>query len=182
MACNPNCPISLTAVLRNGGCDLNTPGGIRELYIAPRCDVASITTGTSSVVTAITMESGKTFTTFQQNPNVANLTVNINSGELVPTTYTTNVNAKFYKLDSAKRLVFNALAQAETIIIAYLVSGEYMLVGEQYYTKVSAGSINSGTNMNEPGTYDITLTETSSYSPKHVAAGIIDAIVDSYAL
>lgn len=182
MACNPNCPISLTAVLRNGGCDINIPGGIRELYIAPRCDVASITTSTSSVVTAITMEVGKTFTTFQQNPNVANVTTNVNSGELTATTYTTNVNAKFYKLDSAKRLVFNALAQSETIIIAYLMSGEYLLIGEQYFTKISAGSINSGTNMTEPGVYDITLTETASYSPKHVTAGIIESIVDSYAL
>lgn len=182
MACNPNCPISLTAVLRNGGCDLNTPGGIKELYIAPRCDVASITTGTSSVVTAITMEPGKTFTTFQQNPNVANYTTTINSGDLVPTTYTSNVNAKFYKLDSAKRLVFNALAQAESIVIVRLVSGEFILVGEEYYTKISAGTINSGTSMAEPGTYDITLTETSSYMPKHVASSIIDAIVDSYAL
>ena len=179
MACN--CPINLTAILRNGGCDLNTAGGVTELYIAQRCDVASITTGTSSVVSAITMESGKTFTTFQQNPNVANYTTTVNTGELAPTTYTTNVNAKFYKLDSAKRLNFMALAQGETIVIVKLVSGEYILVGEQYFTKISAGSINSGTNMNEPQTYDITLTETSSYAPKHVSSGIIDAIVDTYA-
>lgn len=182
MACTNNCPITLTAQLRNGGCDLNTAGGVMELYIAQRCDVASITTGTSSVVTAITMESGKTFTTFQQNPNVANITTTANSGDLVPTTYTTNVNLKFYKLDSAKRLNFMALAQGETIVIVRLVSGELILVGEQYFTKLSAGTINSGTNMAEPGTYDVTLTELSSYAPKHVTSGIIDGIVDSYAL
>lgn len=175
------CPITLTPVVR--ACEANVAGGIAEVYIAERCDVASITTtALTGVVSAITMVSGATFTTFQQKKNVANMTTTANVSEAGVVTYQTDVNIKFNKLDAAKRLNFMALAQGDTIAIVRMVNGDYWLVGEEFYTSLSAGTINSGTNMTDAQQYDVTLQEIASFAPKKVELADISLILDTYAM
>lgn len=179
MACL--CPITLTPVIRS--CEANVAGGIAEVYIAERCDIDAITTTAGTgVVSAITMESGATFTTFQQKKNVANMTTTANVSEAGVVTYQTDVNIKFNKLDAAKRLNFMALAQGDTIAIVRMVNGDYWLVGEEFYTSLSAGSINSGTNMTDAQQYDVTLQEISSFAPKKVEMAAIATILDANAM
>lgn len=179
MACL--CPITLTPVIRS--CEANVAGGIAEVYIAERCDIDTITTIAGiGIVSAITMESGATFTTFQQKKNVANMTTTANVSEAGVVTYQTDVNIKFNKLDAAKRLNFMALAQGDTIAIVRMVNGDYWLVGEEFYTSLSAGSINSGTNMTDAQQYDVTLQEISSFAPKKVEMAAIATILDAFAM
>lgn len=177
------CPITLTPVIRQ--CDSSNPGGVAEIYIADKCSVDTISApNETQVVTSITMVSGATFNTFQQRKNVANMTTtaakDATSGLA---TFSTDINLKFNKLSAASRLNFLNLAKGETIVIVKLVDNSYWIIGSHNIPcELSAGTINSGTNLTDASQYDVTL-QCVDYNPplKVEIPGGISTILDVYA-
>lgn len=176
------CPIALTPIIR--GCEASYVGGIAEIYISPACSVDTVSAANETqVVTAITMVSGATFTTFQQRKSTANMVTNAAKETTTGVvTHTTDINLKFNKLTAANRLNFLNLAKGETIVIVKLLDGSYWIVGSHTIPcELSTGSANSGTAMNDMSGYDVTLQCADYNPPLKVEMANISTILDIYA-
>ena len=172
----PNCSITLAGIARD--CRENS-GGIKEVYIIDYNSVNNITV-LANVITGITVDSGTTFHTYAFRKQTGTLTTTINADEVAGTlNYSSELNMKFSKLETAKRLEVVSLAMGETAAIVRDSNDRFWYLGKDYPVTLSAGSIATGTNLADFAGYDVTLSDISTNAPFEVAknAGLI-AILD----
>ena len=108
-------PTALTTVSLDCG---NNIGGLSKIYIAHTLDVDSVTIS-GGKVTAIAMESGKTFAGFKFRKGNANYNITpTRTDENGNIFYNTALEAKFNKMETAKRTAMTAVANGNTYVIA----------------------------------------------------------------
>lgn len=156
------CTQTLAGIVRD--CS-NSMGGIKEVYIANFDDVASLTLS-NNIITAITMESSKTFKKYAFRPQTA---------ELVSTPQVNNENGvayiqsvltlQFAKMETPKRLEINALALGDLAIIVVDNNGKMWYLGKDNPVVASGGDSGTGKAFGDANRYGIQLTDNSREYP-----------------
>lgn len=168
------CLATLTGIARD--C-LSNVGGVREVYIANKDDVASITI-TSDAVSGITMETGKTFKRYYQKPGRASVTstpqfndANEYAGEQV------TLSLSFPRQDATKRLEIAALSVAELCVIYGDGNGNYWLLGYDNPVVRSGGDAVSGQAVTDTNAYGIELQANENQLPYSVPGTVVAGVI-----
>jgi len=173
-----SCTYSFAGQVRD--CKENA-GGVKEIYICDAADVASYTIdGTTKKVTAITMEAGKTFKTYQLRKQTASMVTTVNTDDTAGTTYfSTDVIFNIPKMEAAKRLELLALAVGNMAVIVRDNNDIYWALGLDFPVSLTAGSAGTGTNWGDANAYSYTLNEMNRVAPYEITSTVIAAIVDA---
>lgn len=156
-------------------------GGIKEVYIAPFEDVASVAVdGTSHILTP-TMETGKKFKQYKLLKSTGSLTSTLNTSETSSSYFTNEVTLQFMKMETSKRIEIMALMMSNCAVIVKDTNDKYWYLGKDNYVECSAGTATTGTALSDANHYELTLTDTSSELPYEVSAETIESIVDPIA-
>lgn len=160
-------------------------GGITKIYLANVDDVASVTVGTASTltdegITAITMDSGKTFQEFTVKKNTSNftstLTVNDNGSSYVSTV----ISYLMPRMDAAKRAAMQAFMLAEAIAIVKDANGSYWMIGDKNNPLTNtAGTGETGTAKGDANQYTVELTAETGEWPYEVTESAVQAVLPS---
>lgn len=174
-----SCLKTLTGLGRS--CDSNIPG-LRVVYFANREDVESITMAdgeTGVTVSAITMVSGATFYKYYFAKNTGSLTTtHVRSDENGNNYYTAVINLQFNKMEAAKHVEIEALAEGNLIAIATDNNGVHHLVGYDNYLSSEGEEIaGSGASIDDRNGYTLTLTATEKVIGRIIPAENFDAIM-----
>lgn len=172
MACN----YTLAGIAK--GCKDNL-GGIKEVYIANYSDItAKPTLGTGDQITGITISTGVTFKTFAFRKQTGALTTTPTiSDENGTTFFQSELNMKFNKLETSKRLEIISLALGDVVCIVRDQNDKLWYLGYDNPVTLSAGSISTGTAMGDFAGYDVTLMDMAKLAPYEVTMNI-DTITD----
>jgi hypothetical protein len=152
---------------------LTSLGGIIEVLIANADDVATITIG-SNKVTGITMSGQAKFKRYALRRGNGSMTSNVTVDSQNGVYYVeNNVLMRFVRMDTAKRVEFMAIAQADTIAIVHDANGLYWLVGDKDYplTLGSGGAGQTGEASSDRNGYDIPLYNQSPNLPVEINVG-----------
>lgn len=162
------CSQTLSGIIRD--CAPNM-GGILEVYIANKADVASVTKAQDKV-TAISMADSAKFKRFQFKPNTSSLSSNYQVNQENSTTFVqSDLVLVFNRMETAKRIEISALAQGELTAIVKDANGLYWLLGEYEPMVISAGDGLTGTARADRNGYSITLQDNSPEMPSEVLVG-----------
>lgn len=173
-----SCLKTLTGLGRS--CDSNIPG-LRIVAFANREDVASVTFGADGLsVSAITMASGATFYKYYFAKNTGSLTTtHVRSDENGNNYYTAAINLQFNKMEAAKHVEIEALAEGNLIAIATDNNGIHHLVGYDNYLSSEGEEIaGSGASIDDRNGYTLTLTATE----KKIGYIVPDEVYNSLAI
>lgn len=165
MSCTP---VTLSGI----ALDCGQVGGLSVIYIVDIADVTGVTVA-SGEVTSIAMDSGKKFKSFKFRKNNASFkTESTRNDENGTVFYQTVTEAKFNKMETAKRTEMSALAKGNTLVIAKDNNGLYWLIGNDSY---NYGSVNgdSGSAMSDGNQYIITLTTDTAELPYQIADAFV---------
>jgi hypothetical protein len=166
MACTPNTISGVTL-------DCGQTGGLAAIYIAHKEDVASVTI-TAGEVASITMESNKKFKKFDFRKKNAKYDVSgTTTDENGTVFYTTVTEAKFNKMETAKRTEMTAVAKGATYVIAVDTNGLEWLIGydtqEDTYN-MSSVTGSTGSAFGDANQYILTLTAETREMPYQIKA------------
>lgn len=156
---------------------LPSMGGIVEALIANFEDVVSVTE-TANIITAITMADTKKFHRYAFNRNTGSLTSTLNVDEANGVNYvSTDLVLVFSRMETAKRIEINALAQNDLAVIVRDANGKYWYLGQDAPVKATAGDAQSGTARGDRNGYSVTLQDNSFAMPAEVDEDIIAALI-----
>lgn len=146
-------------------------GGISEVYLANKSDIASVTV-TSSKVTAITMQSSAKFKTYKFRPNTSSMSSNAQVNQENGTTYwQTDLLMVFNRMDTTKRVEVVAMAQGELVGIVKDCNGLYWFLGLENPLLLSAGDGLTGTARADRNGYSVTLQDNEPEPPVEILTG-----------
>lgn len=162
-------------------------GGIDKVWLANFDDVTAITI-TENKVSAITMATGTGSTTakfklYRMRRGAANMTSTLNVDAVAGTSFVgTDLVMQFNKMETAKRVEMNALAQGELRVIVKDNNGTYWMLGADNAVVAGAGDGQTGTAMGDGNRYTLTLHEDGADFPVEILASVItDTLVDALA-
>lgn len=162
------CSQTLTGISRDCA---TSNGGILEVYLANYADVTGVTV-TSNKVTAITMDTGKKFKTFQFRRNTSSLSSTYQINQDNGSSYVqTDLAMVFTRMETTKRVAVAALAQAELRAIVKDANGVYWFLGFDEPLVASAGDGLTGTARGDRNAYSITLQDVSNELPYEILVG-----------
>ena len=176
MACN-----SYTLKGLNNICKETSFGGIKEVYVAPIEDIASVSVDTATTLLSVTMASGKTFSEYKLLKNTGSLTSTLNTSETSASYFTNEVALQFMKMETSKRLEIMALMMSACAVIVKDANNKYWYLGKDNYVECTAGSAQTGTAAGDSNHYELTLTDTSAELPYEVDSSNISSIVTEVA-
>ena len=101
------------------------------------------------------------------------VTVNENGSTYV----TTSLNLVFARMDAAKRLEMNALAQADLVALVKDANGIVWFLGYDDAVTMSAGGGETGTARGDNNSYTTTLQDQSAEFPYTVTQAAFDAAI-----
>ena len=154
-------------------------GGIKRAWIANYDDVASVTV-TTNKISAITMQSSKTFKEFAFRKGTSSFTSTLNVDPANGVSYvSTEINLVFSKMETVKRVEVAALAVGELAIIVEDMNGILWYFGQEEPVVASAGDGQSGVARTDRNGYSITLIDNCSTFPIEATA---DALEDALGL
>lgn len=166
--------MACTAMTLTGiGLDCGNKGGLAAIYITDTQNV-SVVDVSGGEVTGITMAStAVTFKTFSFRKGNANFVSTGNrSDENGTLYYETVLEAKFNKMETAKRTDMQTLSEGNSYVIAKDHNGLYWLIGySTLSTYVYATSTaNTGAGMADPNQFTLTLTSMTPELPYQIAS------------
>ena len=154
-------------------------GGIKRAWIANYDDVASVTV-TTNKISAITMQSSKTFKEFAFRKGTSSFTSTLNIDPANGVSYvSTEINLVFSKMETVKRVEVAALAVGELAMIVEDMNGILWYFGQEEPVVASAGDGQSGVARTDRNGYSITLMDNCSTFPIEATA---DALEDALGL
>ena len=154
-------------------------GGIKRAWIANYDDVSAVTV-TTGKVTALTMESSKTFKEFAFRKGTSSFTSTLNVDPANGVSYvSTEINLVFSKMETVKRVEVAALAVGELAMIVEDMNGILWYFGQEEPVVASAGDGQSGVARTDRNGYSITLMDNCSTFPIEATA---DALEDALGL
>lgn len=146
-------------------------GGIVEVYLANKADVASVTV-TSNKVTAITMETSAKFKKYQFRPGVSSMSSNYQVNQENGIAYVqTDLLMVFNRMETTKRVEVVAMAQGELVALVRDANGLLWFLGSDSPLLLSAGDGLSGTARTDRNGYSVTLQDNSKELPYEVLEG-----------
>ena len=152
-------------------------GGVKTIYIANYDDVTEIGISTAGTVSAITMDTGKTFHKYVMRRNTASMTSTLNFDETVGVNYvSTDVVIRFNKLDTPQRIEMSALVLAETRVIVEDANGKFWLMGKDEPVVPSAGTAQTGTQKSDGSYYELTLQSSDDTWCYEVPASVVESV------
>lgn len=146
-------------------------GGIKEVYLANKADVASITV-TSNKITAIAMESTAKFKKYAFRPNTSSMSSNYQVNQENGIAYVqTDLVMVFNRMETTKRVEVVAMAQGELVALVRDCNGLLWLLGEETPLILGAGDGLTGTARTDRNGYSVTLQDFFSEMPHEVLEG-----------
>ena len=169
-----SCTQTLAGIARD--CAANV-GGVKNVYIANKDDVDTITI-TNDAVSAITMVNSAKFKKYYQKRGRASVTSSPqfnDAGEYAGESTVLTLN--FPRQDSTKRLEIAALSVAELVIVYEDNNGNLWLLGYDNGVTRTGGDAATGTAATDTNQYAIELTDISNQLPYSVPSSVIEPLV-----
>ena len=162
------CNQTLNGIVRDCSPSL---GGIREVYLANKSDVASVTLSQGKI-TAISMEASGKFHKYAFSRETGSLTSTYTIDPASGVRFvTSDLVLQFNRMETTKRIEITALAQAELVGIVKDANGIYHYLGYEEALEASAGDGQTGSARSDANRYTITLQDISSEMPYEVQVG-----------
>ena len=179
MACSS---ITLRGIVQD--CNGNL-GGVAEVWLINRDSVSAVTTAETEVngfsgvpvVSAITLETGKSFVKFFVRKNTSSMTSTLNVNDNGSTFVSTELALVFARMDAQKRLEMNALAKEEMAALVKDANGTWFYLGYDNPVTSSAGTGETGVQKSDNNQYTSTLADESTEYPFIVLQSAIDALL-----
>ena len=152
-------------------------GGISEVLIALADDVTAITIS-ESIISAITMASGKKFKRYHFGKNTGGLTSTYTIDPASGVKYvSSDLLLQFNRMQTTARVEISALALADLVVIVKDSNGKYWYLGKDEPVNASAGDGQTGSAKSDANRYTITLHDESLEMPYEVSSSIIEGIL-----
>ena len=169
-------------------CGINL-GGIRKVFLVSKENIDDVTFVHSTVgdtesvienITAITMVTGKTFSSYIFRPNTATATststVDVTLGSIF---YNNMISLQFSKHATAKRIEFETIARAEDLVVMFQdANGKVYLMNYNYPAYLTTGSAEFGTAKGDFSGYKMELSAEETFSPIEINMETLDSILD----
>lgn len=159
-------------------------GGVSEVWLARRDDVASVVTAETTVsgftypeISAITMETGANFVHYYVRKNTSSLSSTLNVSDNGSTYVSTELNLVFARMDAQKRLEMNALSYEDLVALVKTANGNWIYLGYDNPVSRSAGTGETGVQKSDNNQYTITLTDESTEWPYFVTDAAVNAVI-----
>lgn len=154
-------------------------GGIKRVLLANRGDVSAITV-TSNKVTVITMETAKKFYEYAFRPGTSSMSSNYQVSRENGVKYVqTDLLMVFNRMETAKRVEIEAMAQADLYAIVEDNNGIFWLLGYDNPLELSAGDGLTGTSRTDRNGYSVTLQDDSKGLPMEILTGTGGVDIDA---
>ena len=152
-------------------------GGILEVLLANREDVASVEAATGKI-SGITMEASAKFKKYTFARNTGSMTSTYTIDQASGVKYvTTDLVLQFNRMETTKRVEITALSVNDLVAIVKDANGVYWYLGYDEPVNASAGDGQTGTARGDANRYSITLQDISKEMPMEVDASIIEGIL-----
>lgn len=169
-----SCTVTLSNITTN--CD-SQMGGIDVVYAINYADVTAVTL-TSNVISQITLAASKYFNTYEFRKQSGGLTCTYNVDDVAGVKYVNGELAlRFAKMETAKRLSFQALCNGDLALIVKDTNGIYWYLGYNRPVTMTAATGETGTNFTDPNQFTITLTSMDNEMPFEVSSSIISGLI-----
>ena len=152
-------------------------GGILEVLLANRDDVASVQAETGKI-SGITMEASAKLKKYTFARNTGSLTSTYTIDQASGVKYvTTDLVLQFNRMETTKRAEITALSVNDLVAIVKDANGVYWYLGYDEPVNASAGDGQTGTARGDANRYSITLQDISKEMPMEVDASVIEGIL-----
>ena len=152
-------------------------GGILEVLLANREDVASVSAETGKI-SGITMEASAKFKRYTFARNTGSMTSTYTIDQASGVKYvTTDLVLQFNRMETTKRVEITALSVNDLVAIVKDANGVYWYLGYDEPVNASAGDGQTGTARGDANRYSITLQDISKEMPMEVDASLIEGIL-----
>jgi len=151
-------------------------GGVVEAYIADFDKVDTVTIGTQSTVTAISMTASGVYYKFEFREDTSSFAVTntpTNSADLVEQVGT----LVFQQLSTTKNSVFALLRGKKLSVIYKDANGQYWLSGYGLGVRLTNMEIATGADRGDENIYTLTLTARETALPYEVESAVIATII-----
>lgn len=165
MGCN-----SMTLAGLDARCDKSI-GGVKKVFVALASETDTITANEGKV--GITLGEGGTWYKYQFRPNTASYTTTATFNEQGGSYWTSEVAMVFAKMDTAKRIEINALAQSTLRIAVEDANGIIWVLGTEFEAQASAMVGQTGTAFSDANNYSVTLQAVSIEAPMEADAEFV---------
>lgn len=152
-------------------------GGILEVLLANRDDVASVQAETGKI-SGITMEASAKFKKYTFARNTGSMTSTYTIDQASGVKYvTTDLVLQFNRMETTKRVEITALSVNDLVAIVKDANGVYWYLGYDEPVNASAGDGQTGTARGDANRYSITLQDISKEMPMEVDASIVEGLL-----
>ena len=152
-------------------------GGILEVLLANRDDVASVQAETGKI-SGITMEASAKLKKYTFARNTGSMTSTYTIDQASGVKYvTTDLVLQFNRMETTKRVEITALSVNDLVAIVKDANGVYWYLGYDEPVNASAGDGQTGTARGDANRYSITLQDISKEMPMEVDASIIEGLL-----
>ena len=152
-------------------------GGILEVLLANREDVASVSAETGKI-SGITMEASAKFKRYTFARNTGSMTSTYTIDQASGVKYvTTDLVLQFNRMETTKRVEITALSVNDLVAIVKDANGVYWYLGYDEPVNASAGDGQTGTARGDANRYSITLQDISKEMLMEVDASIVEGLL-----
>ena len=152
-------------------------GGILEVLLANREDVASVSAETGKI-SGITMEASAKLKRYTFARNTGSMTSTYTIDQASGVKYvTTDLVLQFNRMETTKRVEITALSVNDLVAIVKDANGVYWYLGYDEPVNASAGDGQTGTARGDANRYSITLQDISKEMPMEVDASVIEGLL-----
>lgn len=163
-------------------------GGVAEVYLAKRDEIASVTVNSAytaedghvvSMITAITLTSSAAtgFVKYWVRKNSSSMTSSLNVGDNT-SYYSTELSLTFARMNAAKRMEMLAMAFEDLVAIVKDANGEYYYLGFDNPVSANAETGETGQQRSDANQYTVTLMDESTELPHFVLASVVEGLID----
>lgn len=164
----------LTAAISKGCKD--TAGGIKKAW-AVELEAKDSITKASGEVSALTLDSGKSFFAWNFDIEMAKMTASPKKDDAAGTIYyEQGLNVRLHKWDAAKSNEIMEIANSDTMIIVLDNQGKYWLLGEENGMRWSDGSGDSGQTFADFNGFDMVFMGKEKAMPLEVQSSVITSL------
>jgi hypothetical protein len=161
-------------------------GGVKELYIALRSDLANTAgqdydgavTVTDGAISAINLAESQTtpFHRFKFKRETTAMTSTAEINDNGSSSWSTEISIVFPRMSTAKRTSMMQLFLADTVVIVRDANDEYHYLGIDYAVNASAGGAETGTAIADANQYTLTLTDVAYQAPYLLTTAAVTAL------
>lgn len=167
------CCLSLAGIVRD--CEPNV-GGIKRVWIACKDQVTTVTIS-DSMITALAPVN--IWHEYEFRPYTGNFTSTFTNDVTIGSTYWENsIVLQFTRLETAKKIEIEMLAQSDVVVIVLDNNGKYWYFGYDNPVYLTEGTAETGTALADFNGYNLTLTSTERYHPFEVTEAAMEPIIN----